>query len=85
MLPTPRVSEEPPPHFRSTPPPPESASDDLTQIKGIGPVYASRLGDEGITTFTGLAAADADAIASITGVAPQVAAGWVEQAGGRIS
>ena len=85
MLPTPRVPKEPPPHFRNTPPPPDSAPDDLTLIKGIGPVYAGRLGDEGIDTFAGLAAADADEIASITGVAPQVSSGWIEQARGRIN
>jgi predicted flap endonuclease-1-like 5' DNA nuclease len=85
MLPTPRVPAEPPPHFRNTPPPPDSTPDDLTLIKGIGPVYANRLGDAGIDTFAGLAAADADGIASATGVAPQVASGWIEQARGRIT
>lgn len=80
MLPAPRVPGEPPPHYRSTPPPPEAVPDDLTEIKGIGPVYAGRLRDEGIGTFERLVAADADTVAAATGASPEAAAGWIEQA-----
>lgn len=83
MLPTPRVPEEPPPHYRSTPPPPEPVGDNLTLIKGIGPVYAGRLSDAGITTFDGLAAASTDAVMAATGVSSGSAAGWIEQASDR--
>jgi predicted flap endonuclease-1-like 5' DNA nuclease len=39
--------------------------DDLTLLEGIGPVYASRLRDSGITTFAELAATDEAALAEI--------------------
>jgi predicted flap endonuclease-1-like 5' DNA nuclease len=82
LLPTPHVSHEPPPHYRSTPPP-AAAPDDLTVIKGIGPVYAARLADIGIVTFHTLADADTQTVAHATGAAPSVITEWVEQAKGR--
>ncbi len=47
-------------------PAPSSVSpvDDLTRIKGIGPVSAKKLTDFGITTFAALAAADPEAVAA---------------------
>ncbi len=39
-----------------------SAGDDLSEISGIGPVYKSRLAEAGITSFAGLAGADASKI-----------------------
>ena len=56
-----------PPELKAVPertPPPEPPADDLTKIKGIGPVSARELEAIGITTFAGLAAADP---ATITG------------------
>ena len=66
------VPREPePPEFRSPPPPVQVAEaspdpvppaeataepDDLTEVNGIGPVYAKRLTEAGITTFSDLAA-----------------------------
>jgi large subunit ribosomal protein L21 len=50
-------------------PSPEQAaatSDDLTQIKGIGPAYARRLADGGITTFASLADASPDHLREVT-------------------
>jgi len=41
----------------------QHAADDLTDIKGIGPAYAQRLAELGITTFADLAAADAETLA----------------------
>lgn len=40
----------------------KAAADDLTVIKGIGPKKAEALAALGITTFNGLAAADANAL-----------------------
>ena len=48
-------------------PPEDKESDDLTRIMGIGPTYAERLRDAGITTFSQLAALDAEEIAAVLG------------------
>jgi predicted flap endonuclease-1-like 5' DNA nuclease len=85
LLPAPHVPHEPPPHFRSTPPAPEPATDDLTSIKGIGPVYAARLADIGITTFQNLAAADQHTITEATNASASAIAQWISQAQGRIA
>jgi predicted flap endonuclease-1-like 5' DNA nuclease len=85
LLPTPRVPHEPPPHYRSTPPPPDRPADDLTAIKGIGPVYASRLADIGIASFHTLAETDSHTIESATGAGRSAVAEWISQAKGRIT
>ncbi len=65
----------------SAPPPPAVASaDDLTRVKGIGPVYRSRLAGIGVTTFAGLAVADAAGVAAQIGVAESMVEGWRAQA-----
>ena len=84
LLPAPEVHPEDPPAFR------EPASDgdvsgdapadDLTVIKGIGPVTADKLGDAGITSIEQLAAADPDALAESVGSSPKSVARWVEEA-----
>ena len=84
LLPTPHVPHEPPPHYRSTPPPPEAAPDDLTEIKGIGPVYAGRLEVLGITTFRALSESDQRVIADSLGISNNAAAGWISQAQARV-
>jgi large subunit ribosomal protein L21 len=43
-----------------------TAADDLTTIKGIGPTYAKRLADSGITTFAGLANASTEHLRDVT-------------------
>ncbi|MBT8212351.1 MAG: helix-hairpin-helix domain-containing protein, partial [Acidimicrobiia bacterium] len=53
-----------------------------TKVKGIGPVYAGKLADHGITTFVGLAAADATTIAEALDVSPEQVADWSNQARG---
>ena len=83
LLPTPHVSHEPPPHYRSTPPPPETDPDDLTAIKGIGPVYADRLHREGVTTFRALAATEAGDIAAALNVSSEMTSDWIAQARAR--
>jgi predicted flap endonuclease-1-like 5' DNA nuclease len=85
LLPTPQVTHEPPPHYRSTPPPPAAVPDDLTAIKGIGPVFAARLAEIGITSFHTLADADPRTIASATKASPAAIDEWIAQANGRIT
>jgi len=92
LLPAPAIPDEPPPRFRGvTPPPPAPPAtdpspspapepDDLTAIRGIGPVYAERLAAAGITRFAELAAADAAALAAHCGVGPATAAAWIDRA-----
>jgi polyhydroxyalkanoate synthase len=55
---------------------------DLEEVDGIGPTYAERLRDGGITTVAELAAADADAVAELAGVDTDRATDWVIQAQG---
>lgn len=70
-----------PPRFRVVPPSPVvAAEDDLTAISGIGPVYAGRLRDAGITSFADLAAAGATRLAEVTGATEARATEWVTAA-----
>lgn len=46
--------------------PANGAADDLTTIKGIGPVFAKRLNDAGIATFADLARASAGHLREVT-------------------
>jgi large subunit ribosomal protein L21 len=57
-----------------------TVSDPLEQIKGIGPVYATRLNEVGIMTFAQLAMSDPPDIGNITGVASSVASKWIQEA-----
>ena len=82
LLPAPKVSDEPPPHDRATPPP---EPDDLTEVKGIGPVYASRLNEAGIVTFRGLAESDSAATAAAIDMPAETVAGWIEQAKAKLN
>ena len=77
--------EPQPPAFRVAPhaPPAEPGSsqkDDLTIIKGIGPVYAARLEDAGIISLAGLAAAEAEAVATTIDVAAGRVSDWIAEA-----
>ena len=62
-------------------PAPSSVStvDDLTRIKGIGPVSSKKLTDIGITTFAELAAADPATVAAQFDSRANVA-DWIAQA-----
>jgi len=55
--------------------------DDLTEIKGVGPAYAERLEDAGVTTFAGLAEADPEELAAATDLSPKRVGRWVDRAG----
>lgn len=77
--------EPEPPTFRVAPhatPAEEQAprKDDLTIIKGIGPVYAARLEEAGITSLAGLGAAQAETIAATIDVATGRADDWIKEA-----
>ena len=53
-------------HPEATPMPSQESgteTDDLSEISGVGPVYKTRLAEVGITSFAGLAGADATVIA----------------------
>ena len=79
LLPAPEIPDGPPPRFRTVPTSPVVA-DDLTEVKGVGPVYAQRLVDAGITSFVMLANADVAAVAGAANVSESQAASWIGQA-----
>lgn len=56
------------------------APDDLTEVKGIGPVYQHRLAEIGIFTFADLAGGDAPSIAEKIDVSEGQVQEWIEQA-----
>lgn len=70
------------PAFRVAPPPaePRRDADDLTEIRGIGPVFKARLAAAGVSRFDELGRLDPDRVAEIAGVTAGRAAEWVEQA-----
>ncbi len=70
-----------PPRFRVVPPSaPAATADDLTAISGIGPVFAGRLRDAGITTFADVAKAGPDRLAEVTGATAARTREWVSAA-----
>lgn len=75
LLPPPEIHDEPPPKFRAG-----GGADDLTLIKGIGPVYRDRLTESGIHSFMELGSADPDDVAEIAGTSVSAAQGWVQSA-----
>jgi len=77
------VTPEEAPRFRVVPPASgraKGAADDLTAVKGIGPVYRARLIEGGITTFAALAKAKPARIAEIAEIGEDTAADWAKQA-----
>jgi predicted flap endonuclease-1-like 5' DNA nuclease len=77
--------EPEPPTFRVVTPPGQSLRpsepDDLTQVNGIGPVFARRLMEGGFSTFAELARADVERVVDLTGVPESKATDWIRQAG----
>jgi predicted flap endonuclease-1-like 5' DNA nuclease len=61
-------------------PRPTADPDDLTQIKGIGPVFAARLNKAGIFTYAQLAAQTAEKVQFITQVTRWDPAVWIAEA-----
>ena len=75
------VTPEEAPRFRVPPSmQPTEGGDDLTEVKGVGPVYRARLGEGGIVSFAALAAADPASVAEMAGVGEDTAAEWIAQA-----
>lgn len=76
------VTPEEAPRFRVAPATQVTADsqDDLSQVKGIGPVFRARLGEAGVSTFADLARADAEALATRIDVAASRVDDWVDQA-----
>lgn len=75
LLPPPEIHDDPPPKFRTG-----SGADDLTEIKGVGPVTQGRLASAGIRSFADLGARPADEVANAAGTSVAVAEVWVESA-----
>ena len=88
LLPPPAIPESPPPRFRTTPPaePSSTASDDLTDvkgltaIKGIGPARAERLSAAGYPSVASLISAGPEAVGEAAGVSTETAAKWLSSA-----
>jgi predicted flap endonuclease-1-like 5' DNA nuclease len=57
--------------------------DDLTEIKGIGDVFAGRLASIGLTTFRDLAESDAATVAEHLDTQSSRVEGWITQARSR--
>jgi predicted flap endonuclease-1-like 5' DNA nuclease len=81
MLPDPQPPSESHSKFRTGT---VTAGDDLTEIKGIGPAFASRLVDAGIESFATLAKTDPAAIAEIAKTTETVAERWIASATDRL-
>jgi len=55
-------------------------ADDLTAVRGIGPVYRARLAEAGLVSCAALGAADPGVVAAAAGVTEERAADWIAQA-----
>ena len=61
-----------------------TAPDDLTEIKGIGPTFAKRLAEAGITTYAAIAASTPEHLREVTQAPPMVEPDeWIVQASAR--
>lgn len=62
--------------------PAETGADDLTTISGIGPTFARRLNEAGVTTYAHLASLSPDDVVTITQVAEWQGdpVDWINQA-----
>lgn len=75
------ISREPePPTFRAVAPEMDSG---VETIDGIGPTYAKRLAEAGVTTLADLAGASPDLVAESAGVSAARARAWIEEASSR--
>ncbi|HZD22611.1 MAG TPA: helix-hairpin-helix domain-containing protein [Acidimicrobiia bacterium] len=75
------TSREPvPPSFRSPVLNPKDPSPPVTSIEGIGPVFAQRLTDAGISDVAALAGSSPDRVAEAASVSAARARSWIELA-----
>lgn len=58
----------------------EPKVDDLKVIQGIGPAYAQRLNEAGISTFYDLATSEPEDTAKRTGLSISLVSKWIDQA-----
>lgn len=58
----------------------ETPSDPVDSIKGIGPSYAEKLSESGVTTVDELADANPESLAEQTGIAETRIQNWIDQA-----
>lgn len=72
--------QEPSSHLEVAPPPTRREPDDLSELKGIGPVYQARLTDAGIIRFEDLAAAEATVVAERIEAPVSRVQGWIDEA-----
>jgi predicted flap endonuclease-1-like 5' DNA nuclease len=77
-----RAEPAPAPVFRVTPAAvaPRPDADDLSAIRGIGPVFKARLATAGISRFDELAVLEPARLADLAGVAESRAREWIDQA-----
>jgi predicted flap endonuclease-1-like 5' DNA nuclease len=72
------------PGYPIAPPPPAPKAprepDDLSVLKGIGPVYQTRLADAGVVRFDELAAAEATTVAAQIEAPVSRVQGWIDEA-----
>jgi len=84
LLPAPEVHSEPPPRFRtietSTDVSDTSETDDLTAIKGIGPVTAARLAENNIHSFKAITDMTPESLADAAGTSSEAAGAWIDSA-----
>lgn len=62
------------------PTPPEIQAASVTDVKGIGPTYATRLESHHISTLESLADAEAEEVAAAADVTVERAGDWIAQA-----
>jgi predicted flap endonuclease-1-like 5' DNA nuclease len=80
MLPAPEAPTDTPPRFRTGS---TRIGDDLTEIKGVGPAFASRLSEADIASFADLAKQEANELAEAVNTTPETAQRWIDAATAR--
>lgn len=60
-------------------PTPTASSDDLTNINGVGPVYARRLVESGIASFSEFFKTSSDVLTDVTGASNDKVEQWLSQ------
>lgn len=68
------------PDTRDQPAPEDRSAVELESIEGIGPAYATRLHEAGVTNVADLETVDPDDLAQESGIGEARIRGWVERA-----